>query len=372
MAEFKEDEYVHKVYNEIAPHFSQTRYKPWPIVTDFLLNKPSGSIGIDIGCGNGKYLGINPDIFIIGSDRSSGLIECAHELNPKGYNVLVADGMHLPHPNNRFDFAISIAVVHHWSTRERRIEAIRHISVSYTHLDVYKRQNLGCGSDLRMIHLLKRNPDLQYIDIDFKDSVKLKKSVLVNSELFKSILQLHGQIADSDANNRVEDELITARYKLLSCDLKNLDRVLSLLSTHTSKEIPTLIITECVLCYMPQTEAQALVEAVISFYDHGKWVSYDPIGGSKSNDRFGSIMQNNLWESRQLDMPTLMIYNSKETYAQRFVNLVISTKIKTMWDYYTDNVSLSEKQRLKGLQFLDEIEELRLILSHYIILEATW
>lgn len=127
MAESKEDEYVHKVYNEIAPHFSQTRYKPWPIVTDFLLNKPSGSIGIDVGCGNGKYLGINPDIFIIGSDRSSGLIECAHELNPKGYNVLVADGMHLPHPNNRFDFAISIAVVHHWSTRERRIEAIKHI-----------------------------------------------------------------------------------------------------------------------------------------------------------------------------------------------------------------------------------------------------
>lgn len=232
--------------------------------------------------------------------------------------------------------------------------------------------NLGCGSDLRMIHLLKRNPDLQYIDIDFKDSMKLKKSVLVNSELFKSILQLHVQIADSDANNGVEDELITARYKLLSCDLKNLDRVLSLLSAHTSKEIPTLIITECVLCYIPQAEAQALVEAVISFYDHGKWVSYDPIGGSKSNDRFGSIMQNNLWESRQLDMPTLMIYNSKETYAQRFANLVTSTKIKTMWDYYTDNVSLSEKQRLKGLQFLDEIEELRLILSHYIILEAKW
>lgn len=126
MASAKEEEYVHKVYNEIASHFSQTRYKPWPIVTKFLKDQPIGSIGIDVGCGNGKYLNVNPNIFIIGSDRSDGLIKCAHEIN-EHYNVLVADGMCLPHRDNSFDFAISIAVVHHWSTRERRVQAINHI-----------------------------------------------------------------------------------------------------------------------------------------------------------------------------------------------------------------------------------------------------
>lgn len=126
MASEKEEEYVHKVYNEIASHFSQTRYKPWPIVTKFLNEQPIGSIGIDVGCGNGKYLNVNPNIFIIGSDRSDGLIKCAHEINGQ-YNVLVADGMCLPHRDNTFDFAISIAVVHHWSTRERRVQAINHI-----------------------------------------------------------------------------------------------------------------------------------------------------------------------------------------------------------------------------------------------------
>ncbi|CCE65179.1 hypothetical protein TPHA_0K00450 [Tetrapisispora phaffii CBS 4417] len=126
MAEQKEEEYVHKIYNEIASHFSETRYKPWPIVTDFLEHRPMGSVGIDVGCGNGKYLGINPNIFIIGSDHSSGLIECAHDID-NAYNVLVADGMKLPHRENTFDFAISIAVVHHWSTRERRVQAINHI-----------------------------------------------------------------------------------------------------------------------------------------------------------------------------------------------------------------------------------------------------
>lgn len=126
LAQEKEDEYVHKVYNEIAEHFSETRYKPWPIVTEFLESRSIGSVGIDVGCGNGKYLGINKDIFIIGSDRSDGLIKCAHEINGE-YNVLVADGMNLPHRDETFDFAISIAVVHHWTTRERRVQAIRHI-----------------------------------------------------------------------------------------------------------------------------------------------------------------------------------------------------------------------------------------------------
>lgn len=125
-AQLKEQEYVHDVYNEIASHFSETRYKPWPIVTEFLTSQTVGSIGIDVGCGNGKYLGINPNIFVIGSDRSQGLIECAHGINSQ-YSVMIADGLHLPHKDNTFDFAISIAVVHHWTTRERRIAAIKHI-----------------------------------------------------------------------------------------------------------------------------------------------------------------------------------------------------------------------------------------------------
>ena len=40
------------------------------------------------------------------------------------HGALVADSLALPHPSNCFDFAVSIAVVHHFSTRERRIAAI--------------------------------------------------------------------------------------------------------------------------------------------------------------------------------------------------------------------------------------------------------
>ncbi|ODQ78341.1 hypothetical protein BABINDRAFT_162975, partial [Babjeviella inositovora NRRL Y-12698] len=124
----REQIFVHDIYNHIAPHFSQTRYKPWPIVEDFLLTRSKGSVGIDVGCGNGKYLVVNKDIFIVGSDRSSGLIDQASQINRRGHNdILVSDGMRLPHHENLFDFGISIAVIHHFSTDERRVAAIKHI-----------------------------------------------------------------------------------------------------------------------------------------------------------------------------------------------------------------------------------------------------
>ncbi|KAF2767313.1 S-adenosyl-L-methionine-dependent methyltransferase [Teratosphaeria nubilosa] len=120
-----EEQHVHNIYEQIASHFSSTRYKPWPIIEHFLKTLPPGSIGLDIGCGNGKYLPINKDIFIIGSDHSTNLTTIAKQHHP--HAVCVADILALPHQDAKFDFAISIAVIHHLSTPARRIEAVRTI-----------------------------------------------------------------------------------------------------------------------------------------------------------------------------------------------------------------------------------------------------
>ena len=47
------------MYDEIAPHFSETRHTPWPKVKHFVENLQPGSFLLDAGCGNGKYLNIN-------------------------------------------------------------------------------------------------------------------------------------------------------------------------------------------------------------------------------------------------------------------------------------------------------------------------
>lgn len=129
-ASIYEATHVHEVYQQIAPHFSSTRYKPWPIVSSFLNSLGPGSIGLDIGCGNGKYLTVRRhDIFIVASDRSSELLKfAAREKDRQPHDgVIVADILSLPHAPGKFDFAISIAVVHHLSSRERRIAATQAI-----------------------------------------------------------------------------------------------------------------------------------------------------------------------------------------------------------------------------------------------------
>ncbi|KAK3343765.1 S-adenosyl-L-methionine-dependent methyltransferase [Lasiosphaeria hispida] len=175
-AEAYERTHVHGVYEAIAPHFSATRHKPWPAVASFLQAQHPGSVGLDVGCGNGKYLRENPAVFMLGSDRSAALValarsrlgrsdevggaqqqpaakkrgettkpdvavaaatttnaaagsgmEFSHEGGAAISDVLVADGLSLPFRDRAVGFAICVAVVHHLSTRARRQEAIRQL-----------------------------------------------------------------------------------------------------------------------------------------------------------------------------------------------------------------------------------------------------
>jgi len=67
-----ENEKVRDVYDAIAGHFSATRFAIWPKVREFIEKLPSGAVVADVGCGNGKYFGVRRDIFVAGSDLSTG------------------------------------------------------------------------------------------------------------------------------------------------------------------------------------------------------------------------------------------------------------------------------------------------------------
>uniref|UniRef100_A0A803MR03 Methyltransferase type 11 domain-containing protein n=1 Tax=Chenopodium quinoa TaxID=63459 RepID=A0A803MR03_CHEQI len=119
-----EKTYVHQVYDAIAPHFSSTRFAKWPKVASFLDSLTQGSLVLDAGCGNGKYLGFNPKCFFVGCDISFPLVSiCAG----RGHEALVADAVNLPYRSGFGDAAISIAVLHHLSTESRRRKAIEEL-----------------------------------------------------------------------------------------------------------------------------------------------------------------------------------------------------------------------------------------------------
>ncbi|KAG8584701.1 hypothetical protein GDO81_004726 [Engystomops pustulosus] len=119
-----EMEYVHKVYEDIAGHFSSTRHTPWPKVVDFLMGLSVGSLVADVGCGNGKYIGINKSLYMIGCDRSKNLVDICGE---RKFEACVCDALSVPFRRGSFDACISIAVIHHFATEERRLAAVQEL-----------------------------------------------------------------------------------------------------------------------------------------------------------------------------------------------------------------------------------------------------
>ncbi|KAL1517167.1 hypothetical protein ABEB36_000966 [Hypothenemus hampei] len=124
MAVQLEKMHVHKVYDNIANHFSNTRHKPWPNVMDFVQSFDSGDFLVDVGCGNGKYLSNNTHTFEIGCDRSANLIEICRN---RKFEAFLTDCLSIPIRDNCIDGVISIAVIHHLANESRRLQAIQEI-----------------------------------------------------------------------------------------------------------------------------------------------------------------------------------------------------------------------------------------------------
>ncbi|XP_009570332.1 PREDICTED: putative methyltransferase KIAA1456, partial [Fulmarus glacialis] len=101
-----ERDHVHSVYEKIAPYFNDARYKAWPKVQQFISEQEPGSLIADIGCGNGKYLHINSQVYKLGCDYCFPLVESARN---KGHEVMVCHSLYLPYRSECFDAVLSIA-----------------------------------------------------------------------------------------------------------------------------------------------------------------------------------------------------------------------------------------------------------------------
>jgi tRNA (uracil-5-)-methyltransferase TRM9 len=112
-------------YDHIALHFNETRKAIWTRVGKFLDMIPKYSLVADIGCGNGKYTRYRQDIFVIANDICVPLLDLVE--NSSTCNCCVADGLYLPYKAKSFQYAISIAVLHHIKDYESRLKFITNI-----------------------------------------------------------------------------------------------------------------------------------------------------------------------------------------------------------------------------------------------------
>ena len=116
-----EEKNVQNIYNIIADDFNRTRYNVWNSVEKFINDFSINSQFLEIGCGNGKNMMLRQNNFI-GCDNCEQFLKIC--IN-KNLNVIKCCATKLPFNNNSFDATISVAVIHHLSNYERRIQAIK-------------------------------------------------------------------------------------------------------------------------------------------------------------------------------------------------------------------------------------------------------
>lgn len=231
--------------------------------------------------------------------------------------------------------------------------------------------NLGAGSDTRPFQLLGENKNITWVEFDFKDSTRLKKATILTDKVLADRVGVDTVNVDNLETfyTELDDTLISTKYKLIAIDLRDIASLESHLSSELDKSKPTLVISECMLCYTESATSTQIIKTLKTYFEKGAFVIYDPIGGE---DNFGSVMIDNL-KIRNISMPSLLEFNTLEKYSQRLKELGIeNVKIDDMNNITNNWISDAEKIRISRLEFLDELEELRLLLEHYCLILGIW
>jgi SAM-dependent methyltransferase len=114
------------MYSQFASEFSNTRYKPWPCVVRFLqptqLTHPQTLL--EAGCGNGRNLLLA---------KAQGYITEGFDICPEFVDICKSRGLDVYQSSittslkKTYDKIICIAVVHHLTTEEDRLQALSNI-----------------------------------------------------------------------------------------------------------------------------------------------------------------------------------------------------------------------------------------------------
>ena len=117
-----------EVFDQIAESWYRVRH--WPLLKEELeevaARWQSGKL-LNVGCAHGPdFLSFSQGFELCGVDSSPAMLKQALRYSAKFnlyVNLIAADALFLPFPNNTFDCAISVATYHHIKGREERGKA---------------------------------------------------------------------------------------------------------------------------------------------------------------------------------------------------------------------------------------------------------
>ena len=209
--------------------------------------------------------------------------------------------------------------------------------------------NLGAGSST-LFWRLKSDKAIEssrvtFYEVDFKDTVHAKRRIIESRSELSSLSKVG--------------------YVLVSADLRDMKGVQKRLEGEGNlrADLPTLLISECTLMYLPPKESSAVIEWANDFFSSElAFVTYEPF---RPEDKYGSMMMKNFGERgcglmTMKEFPTLE--SQKARYEKRgFTDVRVCDMIR-VFNLHLDQTVIRPVLRL---EMFDEFEEWNLIQSHY-------
>lgn len=232
--------------------------------------------------------------------------------------------------------------------------------------------SLGAGTDTRFFRYLDRGhaDQIMYHEIDFPVISKNKLAHIRASQMLShpgtGFYELHGAEAQ-DINPETTkwgyyaDDTKRTGYMFHPMDLRRLPDEIN----GIRRDVPTVIVSECCLCYLAKEEADKVLSYFTKRIPTIGIILYEP---TNPTDSFGRMMTANL-ASRRLAMPSIHAYSSLDAQMDRLKDLGFEmfqegASIDWLWmNWIMDD----EKFRLSRLQMFDEEEEWKMLASHYLV-----
>ncbi|OAA68070.1 saga-like transcriptional regulatory complex subunit [Niveomyces insectorum RCEF 264] len=169
----------------------------------------------------------------------------------------------------------------------------------------------------------------------------------------------------------------TAAAAAATTDTANQGRRRGLELAGLRRDVPTLVVSECCLCYLQPSEAAGVLRWFADRIPQPAGAAADAAGAAlgvvlyepiRPHDPFGRTMVANL-AARGIVMPTLAVYpdgTAQEARLRQEAGLARAghRTVDAIWDAW---VSAAEKERVNQLDGLDEVEEWILLASHYVV-----
>ncbi|KAF2876349.1 leucine carboxyl methyltransferase 1 [Massariosphaeria phaeospora] len=230
--------------------------------------------------------------------------------------------------------------------------------------------SLGAGTDTRFFRLQDGYPEsrIVYHEVDFAVNTVAKLASI------RKHPQLHTKLgAIEPPRTPNEASYYSPTYNVHALDLRSLasssDGVPIPELPNLDPSIPTLLLSEMCLTYLQPSTVSSILHIFLTRYiavpTPAALVLYEPV---LPNDAFGRTMISNL-STRNISLPTLNAYPELSDQRARLkgYGFVDGYKVADTALIWREWVPKAEKDRVAGLEMLDELEELELLLRHYCV-----